>query len=188
MTFVQADPIKFLQDIQSTTASYDVAVLSHCIWYFASPAVLFELLQLLAIHAKRICIAEYALSASRPSMIPHVIAAVAQASLEAHIPDSTNNIRTILSPDAIKEIASALGLKVLKETVVAPSAKLYDGRWETLAVLEKEFEDKVVKYVKDLRAQTAIIALRDSVKANKEILGGAEADTMDVWAVTFTKQ
>ena len=185
ITFVQANPISFLQNIQSTTATYDVAVLSHCIWYFANPSVLRDTLELLAVHAKRVCVAEYALRASRPSMLSHVIAALAQAALEAHIPESTNNIRTVLSPDAIKVIAQPFGLEVQEESIIVPPDTMFDGKWETEAVLRNAFSEDAIKYAEDERARALLFALRDAVRANRDILNGKPVDTMDVWAVVF---
>ena len=185
ITFCRADPLAFLAQADQV---YDVAVLAHCIWYFASPSVLLTTLRALSSRTKRICLAEYALTASDPSMFPHVLAALTQASLECRKPDSEANIRTVVSPARIKEIAAEAELVLLGEYVLKPLAKMYDGRWEVGMVLGKGFKQELA-LVKDERDRAVIEALRDATLASREslTLAGVNVTTMDVWSGVFTE-
>ncbi|ETW74630.1 hypothetical protein HETIRDRAFT_456205 [Heterobasidion irregulare TC 32-1] len=66
ITWAHADPLAFLAARAPDAPPFDVAVLSLCTWYFASPRVLSALLAALAPHATRLCVAEWSLSAARP--------------------------------------------------------------------------------------------------------------------------
>ncbi|KAG8898417.1 hypothetical protein FRB99_007446 [Tulasnella sp. 403] len=187
ITWVNADPVEWLTN-STQEAKYDVAVLSHCIWYMSSPTIFHKTLQVLSTRAKRICIAEYSLSSSNPKATPHVLAALAQASLEAHKPSSESNIRTVLSPCTIKNIVEAVsGLTIDSEDTISPSHDLADGRWEVYVVKDKDFVDAARQHIQDERALSAVLALRDSTLAAIPNAGGLESVcTMDVWIASIS--
>lgn len=184
MTFVQQDPLAFLAQ---TTETYTSAVLSLCIWYISSPEYLGQLFHALASRVSRICIAEYALTASDPRSTPHVLAALAQAALECHKPVSSSNIRTILSHPAIRDAAVEGGFVLNREHIMTPVEGMLDGSWEVGAVMAGEWLDAVHANVKDQREKAVVIAMRDAVKANLDILKIKEqrVRTMDIWASVF---
>lgn len=186
ISFVQADPVKFIAD---TTSKFTTAVLAHCIWYFASPDTLREILRELAPRVDRICLAEYALTASDPRCVPHLLAALTQASLECHKEVTKSNIRTILSPVAIHAHAKGVGLVQERETTFLPNDGMYDGRWEVGSVMEEKFLESIHQEVKNEREKAAVIAMRDSVKASKAALAALpepkKVFTMDVWASVY---
>lgn len=62
ISFDQSGPIEFLKSV--TEGAYDVAVFVHSSWYFSSPDELKKTFAMLRGKAKRLCVAEYALSAS----------------------------------------------------------------------------------------------------------------------------
>lgn len=64
IAFHQSGPIDFLKDVPD--GAYDVAVFVHSSWYFSSPDELKDTFAMLRGKAKRLCIAEYGLSASQP--------------------------------------------------------------------------------------------------------------------------
>lgn len=183
ITFVQADPISFLK---SSTSRFTTAVLSQCIWYFSSPNVLRDILRELAPRVDRICIAEYALTASDPRCVPHLLAALTQAALECRKSVSESNIRTVLSPEAIDAHAKDVGLVQERETTFLPNEGMYDGRWEVSAVLADDFLESINKEVKDEREKAVVIAMRDSVKASKAAMAEPKiVHTMDVWGAVY---
>ena len=187
MTFIQADPIAFLQ---SDTEHYTSAVLAHCIWYFSSPATLSNILAVLATRVDRICLAEYALTASDHRSFPHVLAALAHAPLECHKALSRSNVRTLLSPAAICVKATEVGLELIKAEVFTPNEGLLYGYWETEIVLSDRFAEDVEAFVKEDRERAAIFAIRDCVGANRDKIK-AEAEkvtTMDVWVSVFKQK
>lgn len=186
MTFVQADPIVHLG---SSSDEYDAAVICHCTWYFSSPSYLERLLVALSGRVKRICIAEWALTASNAFGIPHLIAALTQASLECRKPDSTSNIRTVLSPAAIHQLALSAGLTQVTERTFVPHDGLLDGSWEVATVLDDKFAMETDEYVKDEREKSVVLALRDSVRANADAIKGRQnrLESMDVWTAEYVR-
>ena len=185
--FFQADPLTFLR---STEEKYSTAIIAHCIWYFSSPSILNDLLAVLANRVRRICVAEYALAASGLRGIPHVLASLTQAAVESHKPNSISNIRTVLSPDAIKESARVADLFVLQETTIVPTEGMLDGVWEVNCVLGRQFNDEVNRVVVDQREKAVIKAMQDSVRRSLGLLTakGEKVRTMDVWIAVLSKQ
>lgn len=190
ITWVQADPIEFLNSELASDdpkPKYDVAILAHSLWYFDSSVQVLDTLRAAAARAHRVCIAEYALSASEPAAVPHVFAALAQAALGAFNPYSTANIRTILSPTRIKELAAMVNLQHQKESLIVPHSNYWDGRWETNMVKDKAFETEINDLIADEKQSSAVRALRDATIASLGNLGeGVKIRTMDVWIASFS--
>ncbi|OBZ69489.1 hypothetical protein A0H81_10123 [Grifola frondosa] len=185
ITFVQADPVAFLG---STTETYTTAVLAHCTWYFASPAVLSEILSALALRVERICIAEWALSASDARSVPHVLATFAQVSLECRKSETKSNIRTVLSPAAMRAAAAASRLTLQKEETVVPGDGMLDAQWEVGLVLSQGWAKEVERFVESAREKAVVFAARDAVRAAVDLLKGEKVRAMDVWVATFAKE
>ncbi|KAH9944760.1 S-adenosyl-L-methionine-dependent methyltransferase [Amylocystis lapponica] len=186
MAFVQSDPLAFLAH---TTATYTTAVFAQSIWYFAQPGVFASYLRALAPRVDRICIAEWALRASEPRAVAHVLATVAEAALECRKPESESNIRTVLSPEALRAAAAEAGLKLGKEEYVVPGEGMRDGTWESSAVLSTDFAREIEEYVVDEKEKSSIYATRDSVRAAVDLVKGAgkQVRAMDVWVATYIK-
>ncbi|KAE9386895.1 S-adenosyl-L-methionine-dependent methyltransferase [Gymnopus androsaceus JB14] len=186
ITWKQGDPLDFLRSESNT--EYDVTVLSICIWYFASPSVLVPILRALSTRSKRIFIAEWSLSASKMESQPHVLAALTQAALECRKPSSISNVRTVLSPVAIEASAKEAGWVVESRDVVHPKDNVLDGKWEVQAVINDGFLKQVEDSVKDERERGVVYALRDSVVASVEKVGGiGKITSMDVWCAIFIR-
>ncbi|TCD65578.1 hypothetical protein EIP91_002499 [Steccherinum ochraceum] len=179
VTFVQADPVDF---IRTSEAEYSTAVLAHCIWYFASPTVLLDILQALAKRVKRICLSEYNLTATDPRSLPHVIAALTQAIVESHDPNSTHNIRTVLSPDAIHASALEAGLVQQKREVFTPVEGMMDAKWEVDEVVGEKYLARINSIVTNEKERAVAVAMRDSVIGSLGIVKakGEKLRTMDV--------
>jgi hypothetical protein len=181
IAFLQSDTLDFLAQ---TDTVYDVAVLAHCIWYFANPSTVIDTLKALSTRAKRICVAEYTLAPSDISTVPHVLAALAHASLECRKPSSEANIRTLLSPRRIKEKATSAGLSIADEGTLKAPATMFDGKWEVSEVLGKDFEQELDK-VENERERAVVEALIDATRLSKESV--TKVTTMDVWYAVLTK-
>ncbi|KAI0127668.1 putative SAM-dependent methyltransferase [Xylariales sp. AK1849] len=179
----QATPEAFLS---STNEQWDVAVLAHCVWYFASPRVLRSIMGALKGRVGRVCIAEYALYATETAAVPHVLATIARGQLEAYKVDSTQNIRSPLSPRAIREIAKETGWIVREESTMVPEVGLLDGGWEVGTVKSSGFGKEIEQTPLDEGVRVVIEAARDAlIAAIDGLKDGERVRTMDVWVATF---
>ena len=170
----------------SASIVYDATVLCHCIWYFASPTVLLEILHLLSTRSKRVCLAEWSLSTSRPSSVPHVLAALTSATLYCHQPDSRRNIRTILSPQRIIKKAVEAGFALKVQVLRSVSENVADGIWEVRAVTHNSFAQQVEDSVDDAGERAVLHALQDATRASWVALGDAVSiSSMDVWCAVL---
>ncbi|KAB5559860.1 putative SAM-dependent methyltransferase [Coniochaeta sp. 2T2.1] len=185
ITFHQQDPDEFLKENEGKE-KWDAAVLAHCIWYFRSAKEVSDVLAALRGRVDKVLIAEYALHASEREAVPHVLATVARAALEAHRKDSDENIQTVLSPVGIRELAEGAGWKVVQEGTVVPEPELSDGGWETGSVVSKGYLEDVEKGVEDERVKAVLRSARDAVVAAVDGIGGVgKVRTMDVWVATL---
>ncbi|KAK8076739.1 hypothetical protein PG994_004011 [Apiospora phragmitis] len=188
ITWHRATPAAFLLDAQNKT--WDVAVLSHCIWYFASPQTLADIMSALRGRVARVCVAEYALQATERAAQPHVLATLTRGVLESHKADSSENIQSPLGPGAIVEVARAAGWATQEETttagtIVVPRVGLLDGHWEVGTVVGEEFVEEIEEHITDDRVKLVLRSARDATIAAVRGLEGEAVRTMDVWASTF---
>lgn len=166
---------------------WDCAVLTHCIWYFLSPSILQEILTALVGRVRHLCVAEYALHATLPQAVPHVLAALARATLEAHKPQSESNIQTPLAPEAIKALAEKCGWNLESEASLVPEEGLLDGHWETGAVVSESFLKEAQSTVKEERVMIVLESSRTAVRAAVDNVGVVKnVRTMDVWTGVFS--
>ena len=180
----QISPLDFLASVDENSP-YDVAVLAHSIWYFPSQDILIDILRALRGKAKRVCIAEYALSASTLATVPHVFAALTRAALEAYKSISDENIQTVLAPARITAIAEEMGWKLLHQAVLV-SEYLLDGSWEVGTVKAEEFLAEIESAVHDKRVKVLLGSMRDTVLNSLATLGPeATVRTMDTWVAQF---
>ncbi|KAH0344158.1 S-adenosyl-L-methionine-dependent methyltransferase, partial [Aureobasidium melanogenum] len=191
ITWVQRTPLDYLSSLTSPAFPtdgrvFDATVLAHCLWYFPSPMLILDTFRALKQHSRRLLLAEWSLVATAPSAQPHVLAALTQAALECRKPTSTSNVRTVLSPKRLTELALAAGWQLDSETYVQPT-ELLDGQWEVSACLSSSFEREVEEQVNDERERGVILALRDACEASlKGVQGGKKGvKAMDVWVASF---
>ncbi|KAF2427190.1 putative SAM-dependent methyltransferase [Tothia fuscella] len=178
----QTSPIKFLESV-TTESKYDVAVLAHCIWYFPTRTVLVDIARALRGKAKRVCVAEYALSASVPEAMPHVLVALAAATLEAHRTKSDSNIQSVISPREISDIFEAEGWKLKAAQTLTPEQDYLDGSWEVGSVKDKSFLKSIDENIDDERVRLVLRSMRDAVIASISCIKVAR--TQDVWIASF---
>ncbi|KAF5649017.1 SAM-dependent methyltransferase [Fusarium sp. NRRL 52700] len=181
--FWQAQLDDFLKE--TGDRKWEYAVFVHCLWYLDAPEALARMLKALKGRVNRVCIAEYAMKASEPAAVPHVLAALTRSTLEAQRPDSEANIRCLLSPSDIKNIARESGWKVERETEIVPHEGLQDGGWEVGDVKSDSFLDDIEQYVADSRIKVVLRSGREAVVRAVQGLDHNKVRTMDVWAATF---
>ncbi|KAG9590371.1 S-adenosyl-L-methionine-dependent methyltransferase, partial [Aureobasidium melanogenum] len=192
ITWIQKSPLDYLSSLTSggstsDSKAFDAAVLAHCLWYFPSPSLILDTFCALKQHSKRLLLAEWSLVATDPSAQPHVLAALTQAALECRKPSSISNVRTVLNPKRLTQLAVAAGWKLESETHVQPTTGLLDGQWEVSACLSSTFETEVEENVTDQRERGVVFALRDACEASlKSVQGGRKGvQAMDVWVASF---
>ena len=197
ITWVQQSPLQYLSSLPlpSSTSSppasdgqaFDATVLAHCLWYFSSPSLILSTFRALKQHSKRLLLAEWSLVATHPSAQPHVLAALAQAALECRKPTSVSNVRTVLGPKRLTELALAAGWQLESETRVQGGEGLLDGQWEVAACLSSSFEREVEEQVSNERERGLVLALRDACEASLEGVEGGRKGVgrMDVWVAGF---
>jgi len=189
--WVQQLPLDYLSSLASPstpdTKAFDATVLAHCLWYFPSHQLILDTFRALKQHSKRLLLAEWSLVATHPSAQPHVLAALAQAALECHKPKSTSNVRTVLGPKRLTELALAAGWRLETETRVEPTEGLLDGQWEVSACLSSSFEKQTEEFIGNGRDRDVVFALRDACEASLEVVQGGRnrVKSMDVWVASF---
>lgn len=164
-------------------------MLAHSLWYFASPSLIVSTFRALKQHSKRLLLAEWSLVATHPSAQPHVLAVLTQAALECRKPQgsSKSNVRTVLSPKRLAELALEAGWQLQSETRVQCGEGLFDGQWEVYACLDPSFTKQVEELVTDERERAVVFATRDACEASLEgVQGGRKGvRSMDVWVSSF---
>ncbi len=113
--------------------AYDVAVLSHCLWYFSSADELTKVFAAARKYAKRLCVAEWVPVAQIPEQLPHLYAAHIQAICACFAVDTESNIRTMFYPAEIENAMEQAGWAIT-DTATVSSPDMQDGAWEVAAV------------------------------------------------------
>ncbi|GLA10807.1 hypothetical protein AnigIFM63309_008190 [Aspergillus niger] len=190
ITWIQQSPLTYLTSLPpSSSITFDATILAHSLWYFSTPSLILSTFRAVRQHSKRLLLAEWALVATHPSAQPHVLAALAQAALECRKPgdSSDSNVRTVLGPKRLTELAVEAGWKVEREEYVEAGEGLLDGSWEVAACLDGGFEEEVRRVVGDERERAVVLAARDACETSlKGVEGGRKGvRSMDVWVASF---
>lgn len=136
------------------TGSYDVAVLSHSLFYFSSVKELANMLAKLRMLAGRICVSDWDLEPSSFSQMAHAQAILLQG-LYAHFNPTDANVRTIITKRIVQNIFTETGWELVSTDSV-PAAELDDVRWEiaTAKELKSNYLDPVFSSYIELMRQT----------------------------------
>lgn len=191
--FVQADPIGFLTSPTTTEQDFDYIVFGYSIWFFSDPTFLSSMLKEALQHRRSptVLIVESSLSASEPSQVPHVLAALTDNALESfNGEDSKRNIRCALSPRQITEIAKDIGWKIRSQTYVTPLPGQIEGQREVrMTTQAKRFREDKDRTVANLPSKvgTMLKAMVDAVAISLDRLEGGLPSTrnMDAWVAQF---
>ncbi|KAF2733000.1 S-adenosyl-L-methionine-dependent methyltransferase [Polyplosphaeria fusca] len=181
--FHQNDPITLLS--QAGEDSFDGAVLCHCLWYFSNEEEILQTLVAAKGKVKNLYVAEWALKATKPAAQAHVLAAMMRATCEAHIPDSDENIRTPVGPEAIKRLAQEAGWKLRKQDWIIPAEQLQDGGWEVDMLLYQGGQSFLRRAKDKIKEERIVVLLENMLEAVKNAASGGVC-SMDVWVGVFT--
>ncbi len=116
-------------DIIFDEDEFDVAVLSHCLWYFPDYDILENILKKVKKYSKRVCIAEWNPLITNTNQLYHLHAAQIQSVVESFIENSDSNIQTMFYPNDIKTAVVGAGYKI-SDTASIYSDDVYDAKWE----------------------------------------------------------
>ncbi|WP_234396878.1 class I SAM-dependent methyltransferase [Bacillus massiliglaciei] len=120
----------FDMDFESyhSSESFDIAILSHCSWYFKSPEVLSRYFKKLRKITKCIGFAEWDLEFSDQSQRAHFCAATILA-LYSNFVKNDGNIQNVFHKKQIRDMLKQAGFQIMKEEGVDASY-LQDAQWE----------------------------------------------------------
>ncbi|CEH13660.1 hypothetical protein CBOM_01564 [Ceraceosorus bombacis] len=189
ITFEQMDAVSFAARSKSGKAEkQDIAVLSHCIWYFPSLQILTDTFQALkSMGTRHLALAEWDISTSAMSASVHLHSVLLQA-LPAALRDTEANIRCPLTPNAIRDAAGKAGWKVRGEITVK-SPDLEDAQWEVyaakaaIAKMKKsqlKNEDQIALDAHEAALQAAISHWEASRRSTDSL-----TPCLDVWVSVF---
>jgi SAM-dependent methyltransferase len=115
--------------------AFDAVVLAQCTWYFDSLDQLRQTLRQIRPWAPRLYLSEWDLEPRALEQTAHLLAVLIQGQIEAYRSESTSNVRTPYSREALRGVLDETGWAVDSETLVDASA-LDDAAWEVDACLE----------------------------------------------------
>ena len=127
---------------------YDLVVLAHCSWYFASAGLLERTLGKARELGSRLCFAEWDPQPSHPGQLPHLLAVLAQDRING---DTGLNVRAPLTRATLLGALGRTGWQVESVDDVDTSA-LQDADWE-IGIALHEAPDGLAK---ELLRQTAL--------------------------------
>ncbi|KAG2178523.1 hypothetical protein INT44_001675 [Umbelopsis vinacea] len=144
-------------------SSYDVAILSHCSFYFNYPEDLVNIFTSLRKKAKTLCFAEHlAYVPESKDQLPHFLALSIHAQIQARVGSQSANIRTLFTPDMIRAACEAAGWNIKREFQVE-TPELQDAGWEVsdlLRIKDQELIDAAKgdkRWLELLRAHLQIL-------------------------------
>jgi SAM-dependent methyltransferase len=114
--------------------AFDAIVLAHCTWYFDSLDQLRQTLRQIRPWAPRLYLSEWDLEPRALDQTAHLLAVLIQGQIEAYRSQSTANVRTPYSREALRGMLAGTGWAIDSETLVDASA-LDDAAWEIDACL-----------------------------------------------------
>ncbi|WP_458120066.1 class I SAM-dependent methyltransferase [Paenibacillus sp. Z6-24] len=115
-------------------ATFSHIVLSHASWYLNSNEELTAILRKIHKWGKKLCFAEWDTQIQNMHQFPHLLSVLIQAKYECFKESSSANVRTLFTPQDIRDAAAEAGWVIRREQVIAAN-DLQDGQWETETVL-----------------------------------------------------
>ncbi len=114
--------------------SFDLVIFANCSWYFKSADELLGLLSRVRKWGKRLGFAEWDTRLNRAEQFPHFLAISIQAQYECFKENSQSNVRTLFTPEDLREIAGQAGWQISREASL-PTEGLQDAGWEIAITL-----------------------------------------------------
>ncbi|MET9226426.1 methyltransferase domain-containing protein [Lentzea sp. NPDC003310] len=141
--------IRFGTDVltDDVGTGYDVVVLAHCSWYFASAGLLERTLAKARELGSRLCFAEWDPEPAHPDQVPHLLAVLAQDRIAG---DTELNVRSPLTRTTLLDALGRAGWEVESVSTVDTNS-LQDADWE-IAIALQDAPDGLAK---DLLRQVA---------------------------------
>jgi SAM-dependent methyltransferase len=115
-------------DFFESPIPFDVAVLSHCSWYFKQPEDLLKYFKKIRGLAKQLCFAEWDLDFTCLSQRSH-FCAVSILALHSNFVKSEGNIQNLFHKTQILQLLQQTNFEVVKQLTV-DATFLQDGQWE----------------------------------------------------------
>lgn len=115
-------------DFFESPIPFDVAVLSHCSWYFKQPEDLLKYFKKIRGLAKQLCFAEWDLDFTCLSQRSH-FCAVSILALHSNFVKSEGNIQNLFHKTQILQLLQQANFEVVKQLTV-DATFLQDGQWE----------------------------------------------------------
>ncbi|MFE4811647.1 SAM-dependent methyltransferase [Peribacillus simplex] len=115
-------------DFFESTIPFDVAVLSHCSWYFKQPEDLLNYFRKIRGLPKHICFAEWDLDFTCITQRSH-FCAVSILALYSNFVKNEGNIQNLFHKTQINELLQQANFEVVKQLTV-DATFLQDGQWE----------------------------------------------------------
>ncbi|WP_046228272.1 class I SAM-dependent methyltransferase [Paenibacillus dauci] len=114
--------------------SFSHVVLSHASWYLNSNEELLQIFTKIHKWGAKLCFAEWDTQIRNMHQFPHLLSVLIQAKYECFKESSSANVRTLFTPQDIRDAAAAAGWIIRSEQTIAAN-DLQDGQWETETVL-----------------------------------------------------
>ncbi|GAA0343534.1 hypothetical protein GCM10008967_37490 [Bacillus carboniphilus] len=107
---------------------FDMAVLSHCSWYFKHPDELLSYFKKLRTMVNQLCFAEWDLDFTSIKQRAH-FCAVSILALYSNYVNNDGNIQNLFYKTHIQQLLEEAGFKIAKASIV-DATYLQDGQWE----------------------------------------------------------
>lgn len=165
----------------SFSGNYDVAVLSHSLFYFKSQQEILDTFKKVRLLAKKICIAEWDLVPQTPAQMAHSQAILIQSLYNQYV-ETDGNIQNLLTIDDIKDLLVEAGW-TLGATATVDATKLLDGQWEVdsakymLETLDEVPEDIRLTFF-DLENWLNILIKRHPVQSCNSLVINAQSNSV----------
>ncbi|PVI08602.1 hypothetical protein DM02DRAFT_510181 [Periconia macrospinosa] len=192
ITWVEKTALEYLSSLSrfpdGSAKLFDVAVLSHSLWYFESPQEIIATLEALRQYCNRLHIAEWSLSTSDPAAQPHILAALTRAALDCHKPLNMMTNRMALDPQRIMELANEAGWRLQSDAILTNlDPRLPHAALEVNYCLSRAFYKEICAHVSDARKRAAVLAVRDACEVSWQAVpdGVRGVKPMDVWVGTL---
>ncbi|KAF7185552.1 Methyltransferase ustM [Pseudocercospora fuligena] len=175
--FVKQDPQEYVKGMKAATRGRpDVIVLAHSIFYLESEEYFKELLTTLFGMASerkssrpiQLVLAEWGMRTEREEARAHVLA----SEIQAGKPMEQGNVRIVVRPERILELAEEVGWELVREKWIE-KPEMEDGKWE-VGIVKKHYADD------DLEEEA-----KAKLEEMKSLAESGEVRSMDVWTGVF---